>query len=231
MGPGVVSFYWKVSSEQGHDKLEFLTWSEADGFGQGDEVSGETDWHQMAYTLTGAHEYSLWWTYRKDSSGTAGSDCGWVDKIEWSPGLPATYGASGTVSGAVGAGVRITFTRVSDIGAIPAPATTDGSGGWAQTGFAAGSTYRAVATKEGYSFTPAYRDFGAASTSQNFTASTGGGVTLGEARRQHDTDLLVGRRGRLRRLVWSRRPHPTTEATRRRAVPFQTASTPTSGHP
>lgn len=35
------------------------------------------------YTLSGLGPHDLEWRYVKDSSGDAGDDCGWVDKVEW----------------------------------------------------------------------------------------------------------------------------------------------------
>jgi hypothetical protein len=76
-GTGVVSFYWKVSSESDYDYLEFYI----DGSLQ-DRISGTVDWQQMTYTLlSGSH--TLEWRYTKDGSVSSGSDCGWADKLEW----------------------------------------------------------------------------------------------------------------------------------------------------
>lgn len=74
-GPGTFSFWWKVSSESGYDFLTFYL----DGASQ-TAISGEVDWQQKSYTVTsGIH--TLKWVYSKDSSGSNGSDCGWVDQL------------------------------------------------------------------------------------------------------------------------------------------------------
>jgi hypothetical protein len=79
-GPGALSFYWKVSSEGNYDFLDFYI----DGDRQ-NRISGSIDWQQMNYTISsGSHH--LEWRYTKDSSVSSGSDCGWVDKVEWIPG-------------------------------------------------------------------------------------------------------------------------------------------------
>jgi hypothetical protein len=80
-GPGVLKFYWKVSSEQNFDFLCFYV----DGYLK-DRISGEYGWEQKAYKISpGVHSVS--WRYEKDSSKSQGSDCGWVDKVEYeSPG-------------------------------------------------------------------------------------------------------------------------------------------------
>jgi hypothetical protein len=72
---GEISFYKKVSSESGYDKLIFYI----DGTEKGN-WSGEVNWSQESYPLTtGTHELN--WTYKKDVAVTSGSDCAWLDKI------------------------------------------------------------------------------------------------------------------------------------------------------
>ena len=87
-GPGMLTFYWKVSSEAEYisiyggimgDLLRFYV----DGVEQA-RISGEVDWHQKSYSLaSGTH--TLEWKYRKDGSTDSGSDCGWVDKVTFTP--------------------------------------------------------------------------------------------------------------------------------------------------
>lgn len=75
VGPGKISFWWRVSSEHGHDFLEFYI--------DGDlkkRISGEKDWAYVNYEL-GTGNHILRWTYVKDFSLSAGSDCGWVDCV------------------------------------------------------------------------------------------------------------------------------------------------------
>jgi len=72
-----VKFYWKVSSEQSHDYLQFYIDSTLK-----DQISGEVGWTQKSYSVTsGIH--ILKWRYVKDGSGQSGSDCGWVDFVQW----------------------------------------------------------------------------------------------------------------------------------------------------
>lgn len=82
-GPGTVSFWWKVSSEADADALEFY----CDDAGAGEPVyriSGEIDWEQRTYEIgEGAH--ALFWAYVKNGSGIAGSDCGWLDEVRFTP--------------------------------------------------------------------------------------------------------------------------------------------------
>ena len=79
-GAGTVSFYWKVSSERSCDYLEFYI----DG-GRQDRISDSEDWHDMTYEIAGSALHTLEWRYVKDGSIDRGDDCGWVDKVVWTP--------------------------------------------------------------------------------------------------------------------------------------------------
>jgi hypothetical protein len=79
-GAGTVSFYWKVSSEGSCDYLEFYI----DG-GRQDRISDSEDWHEMTYEIAGSVLHTLEWRYVKDGSIDRGDDCGWVDKVIWTP--------------------------------------------------------------------------------------------------------------------------------------------------
>jgi parallel beta-helix repeat protein len=82
-GEGTVKFYWKVSSEEDFDFLEFYIDGE-----QQDQISGSVNWQEMMYTLTTSGSHTLEWRYLKDKGTDSGSDCGWVDKLEWVPPPP-----------------------------------------------------------------------------------------------------------------------------------------------
>ncbi|MEA2055031.1 MAG: DNRLRE domain-containing protein [Candidatus Thermoplasmatota archaeon] len=76
-GQGTLKFYWKVSSETNYDYLRFYIDSS-----QQTGISGNVDWQQKTYSISsGSHE--LMWKYTKDGSVSSGSDCGWLDKVEW----------------------------------------------------------------------------------------------------------------------------------------------------
>ncbi len=77
-GTGTVKFYWKVSSEEDFDFLEFYI----DGSLQ-EKISGLVDWEQKTYPISTSGSHTLEWRYMKDPSGNSGSDCGWVDRVEW----------------------------------------------------------------------------------------------------------------------------------------------------
>jgi len=76
---GEVSFYRKVSSENGYDKLYFYIDNQEKG-----NWSGEQAWGQVSYPVTaGTHTFK--WTYQKDYSVSNGGDCAWVDDIQFPP--------------------------------------------------------------------------------------------------------------------------------------------------
>ncbi|KAJ3449055.1 hypothetical protein M0812_05199 [Anaeramoeba flamelloides] len=72
-----VSFYWKSSSEEDFDYLRFYIDNEFQ-----DEISGDQDWTQMSYYVSGErYSHILKWVYEKDDFGIDGADCGWVDQL------------------------------------------------------------------------------------------------------------------------------------------------------
>jgi hypothetical protein len=85
-GPGSGSFYWKVSSEESCDYLEFYI----DGVRQ-DRISGEVDWSEKTFTVTGSGPHVLIWQYIKDGSGDEGDDCGYVDWLQWTASGPPDW--------------------------------------------------------------------------------------------------------------------------------------------
>jgi len=77
-GKGTVKFYWKISSEEYFDFLEFYI----DGMLQ-EKISGSVNWQRKTYTISTSGSHTLEWRYMKDGSADRGNDCGWVDKVEW----------------------------------------------------------------------------------------------------------------------------------------------------
>ena len=72
---GVISFYYKVSSQQNYDKLKFYIDNTIKA-----QWSGETDWTHVSYTVpSGDHTFK--WSYIKSANTSSGSDCGWIDMI------------------------------------------------------------------------------------------------------------------------------------------------------
>ena len=96
-GPGTVSFMWKASCEDYFvfrtqkilcDHLLFLVDGEPQGL-----VNGETDWTNATFTVEGAGEHQLTWTYVKDSEESEGEDCAWLDMVTWTPGVESRLAA------------------------------------------------------------------------------------------------------------------------------------------
>ena len=72
---GEISFWVKVSSEGGYDKLKFYIDNAAK-----EDWSGTVAWQEVSYDVTdGNHTFK--WEYSKDVSDSSGSDCAWVDYI------------------------------------------------------------------------------------------------------------------------------------------------------
>lgn len=70
-----ISFARKVSSEIGYDSLRFYI----DGI-EKFKLSGTQDWAVQTFNFTpGQHTFK--WSYTKDSSVSAGSDCAWIDNV------------------------------------------------------------------------------------------------------------------------------------------------------
>ena len=77
-GAGMLSFSWRVSSEESYDFLEFCI----DGLWQ-DRTSGSVDWQEMIYEFAESGSHSLEWRYVKDASMDSENDCGWLDGVVW----------------------------------------------------------------------------------------------------------------------------------------------------
>ena len=79
LADGYVSFSRKVSSENSWDKLYFYIDDQEKA-----DWSGEQGWEEFSYPVTtGTHTFK--WSYQKDSSVSSGSDCAWVDDIQFPP--------------------------------------------------------------------------------------------------------------------------------------------------
>ena len=79
VGPGTLSFRWKVSSQAGADLLQFRS-----NGGVVQQISGETAWTTVTYNVpVGSQQIS--WRYVKDGTVSEGADTGWLDKVNWLP--------------------------------------------------------------------------------------------------------------------------------------------------
>ena len=76
---GEISFWYKVSSEEGCDFLLFFVDGELRG-----RWSGEVDWTEAKFPVA-AGSYVIRWEYIKDGSGAAGKDTAYLDEIRVPP--------------------------------------------------------------------------------------------------------------------------------------------------
>jgi hypothetical protein len=139
-GPGTLNFSFKVSSQAGDNLQVFV-----DGV-MYDYISGEQGWVPRSYTL-GAGPHIIRWIYSKDYSGSAGSDCGWIDGVNFTaytptPTFTPTSTATGTstiTSTVTGTPPTATFTPV----VTSTPTMIPGTGMfWQEATAAAGFTAR-----------------------------------------------------------------------------------------
>jgi hypothetical protein len=72
---GTISFWCKVSCEDGADRLEFSI----DGIKKG-EWTGERDWKEVSFPVQ-AGVRTFTWSYIKDSSSSFGEDTAWIDDV------------------------------------------------------------------------------------------------------------------------------------------------------
>ena len=91
-GPGILVFWWKVSSEAAYDYLRFYV----DGVEQGTAISSLVDWQQITVAIP-AGNHALRWTYAKDVSLRKQEFANLPLKNEW---LYPTMAVSRNASGA-----------------------------------------------------------------------------------------------------------------------------------
>ena len=82
VGPGTMTFWWKVSSESSYDWLSFYL-NDVLQTGTLARISGNVDWTQKTVSIP-AGTNTVRWTYSKDSSLSSGSDAGWLDMVAYS---------------------------------------------------------------------------------------------------------------------------------------------------
>ncbi len=83
VGPGTMTFWWKVSSESNFDFLR-LYLNNVEQTGSLAKISGSVAWVQKTVTIpTGSTVVK--WTYSKDTSADGGSDTAWVDQVVYTP--------------------------------------------------------------------------------------------------------------------------------------------------
>ncbi len=133
-------------------------------------ISSPYSWAIPA-SLTPGGDYQVVVTSTSDPAITDTSDMFSITEA------PQPFSASGkvTTSNATGIqGVKMTFSRVSGTGPVPAAVYTSPEGSWSQTGFATGTTYKVTPSKSGYSFNPPNSSF-SGSTVLSFSGTSKGG--------------------------------------------------------
>ena len=92
-GAGTVTFRWKTSCEDyfyfkgmaiQQDALVFLV----DGTEMGIANGIMSDWVERSFAVEGAGNHTIAWSYIKDSEGSDGEDCAWLDGVTWTPAEP-----------------------------------------------------------------------------------------------------------------------------------------------
>lgn len=102
--PGTLTFWWKVSSEEGFDFLRvYVGQSTTPLF----SISGETDWEQKTITLTNGQLNQVRWVYSKDGSVSAGRDAGFLDEVKFT--VPPPVVSITPSNQTVNAGVNVSF--------------------------------------------------------------------------------------------------------------------------
>jgi len=107
-GPGTLNFWWKVSSEPNYDYLKFYL----DGMEQVGVIgiSGEVGWNQVTGINIPDGSHEIKWVYSKDTSGSFGSDAGWVDQVVFSGRYPLTFSFAGNGGGSVNSIIPVSPT-------------------------------------------------------------------------------------------------------------------------
>jgi hypothetical protein len=97
VGPGTVTFWWKVSSETNNDQLRFYIGSSST---PKTNISGEVDWRQETFPVPSGSQ-ALKFSYVRNSSTSRGQDRGWVDEVVYTPSVQGTPPSPDPISVAV----------------------------------------------------------------------------------------------------------------------------------
>lgn len=79
-GPGILTFWWKVSSEAFFDWLEFSL----NGLLQSGRIAGEVNWQQKVVEIPRGTQVARW-RYFKERSDSGGLDTAWLDQVTFIP--------------------------------------------------------------------------------------------------------------------------------------------------
>jgi hypothetical protein len=112
-GSGVLSFYWKVSSESNYDYLS--VW--VDGERQ-NRISGSVGWSEVTLNIEGSGGHTVQWQYDKDASVSSGDDTGWVDLVTWTlpPDPPSLASVATAQTSTTLASATLSFSAASSGG-------------------------------------------------------------------------------------------------------------------
>lgn len=113
VGPGTLSFWWRVSCEEGYDFLRFLV--DDQPANTAPKLTGEVDWQEQVIPVS-AGRHTLRWIYEKDASVAVGEDAGWVDEVRFLPDPPVI--SLSPLPQRVGVGAAVGF-RVVATGSPP----------------------------------------------------------------------------------------------------------------
>ncbi len=82
---GAISFFKKICTEANKDKLTFYIDNTAMG-----EWSGDIGWSRETFPVSaGTHKFK--WIYMKDSNGSFGDDCCWIDDVQFPSANTVTF--------------------------------------------------------------------------------------------------------------------------------------------
>jgi internalin A len=76
VGPGILTYWRKISSETNYDFLELYFNDEL----QSNRISGEVNWEQQVVTVPVGSQV-LRWQYTKDKDSSFGADAAWLDEV------------------------------------------------------------------------------------------------------------------------------------------------------
>jgi Immunoglobulin domain/Divergent InlB B-repeat domain/Immunoglobulin I-set domain len=102
-GPGLLTFWWKVSCESGQDYLNFLTGGVTNA-----SLSGEVDWVPRSFILP-AGAQTVRWSYVQNGSSATAAETAWLDQVAFVPGFPPAI-TTQPQSQSVLAGTNVSFS-------------------------------------------------------------------------------------------------------------------------
>src|SRR5262249_42885814 len=102
-GPGILTFWWKVSSEQDFDFLEFSLNDELQT-----RISGQVDWTSGFFAIP-AGSYAARWRYVKDATWSDGADTAWLDQVAFEPTFSLATGVDAPALAVVSSGDKPFF--------------------------------------------------------------------------------------------------------------------------